>query len=112
MKEDKIFNALGYRIIRVPYFVQLSSPVIKQLFGIDVDYHQIFPHGFIVNNKNFLPCEFCELGIERFKDDLKKFYYIKNEIVDSLKKKVSELTDTDCDKRNYILPPSLFYLLN
>ena len=43
------------KIIRVPYFVQLSSDVIKQLFGIDIDYKQIFPHGFIVDKNEVLP---------------------------------------------------------
>ena len=46
---------MGYKIIRVPYFVQLSSDVIKQLFGIDIDYKQIFPHGFIVDKNEVLP---------------------------------------------------------
>ena len=43
------------------------------------------------------------------KEDQNEIVTSKNE---NLKKKVSELTDTDCDKRNYMLPPSLFYLLN
>lgn len=83
-EKDDTYIRMGYKIIRVPYFVQLSSDVIKQLFGIDIDYKQIFPHGFIVDKNEVLPADFCSLGYERFLCDLKRFSYIKHDILASL----------------------------
>jgi hypothetical protein len=45
-----------------------------------------YQHGF-VDSKAALPADFCSLGVQRFKSDLEKFDFIRDEILDSLKKK-------------------------
>lgn len=88
IKKDEIIKSEGYRIIRIPYFVQLSSEVILHEFGLNINYSQIYQHGFI-DDKAILPADFCQLGIERFKRDLSiKFNYIETEILHSLVNKV------------------------
>ena len=44
-----------------------------------------FPHGFIADTVVF-PADFCELGIERFLNDLGRFAAIRSDIVVSLKR--------------------------
>ena len=105
--KDKIYQDSGYKCIRIPYFIQLSDTVIKELFSINCNYIQTFPHGFIADKSTMiLPADFCELGVKRFKEDLEKFSFIKKDIIISLK---NQLTKKEkCE----ILPPSLYYLID
>ena len=103
--KDKDYENLGYKVFRIPYFIQMSSKLIKMIFNIDRGYNQKYPNGFI-DKKAILPADFCELGIELFKKDLKKFSYCKQEILDSLKMKIQETNDIEV-----VIPPSLKKLI-
>lgn len=88
-EKDDTYTQMGYRVVRIPYFVQLCPEVIKHLFDIDIDYAQTFPHGFIVDKGETLPADFCSLGYDRFLNDLKRFSYIKEDILASLRHKLN-----------------------
>jgi hypothetical protein len=62
--KDSIAHTLGYKTVRIPYWVQLTSDTLKFYFGFDAKIEQNFPHGFITT-KHF-PASFCDLGLERF----------------------------------------------
>ena len=58
--EDKtrvqILADAGYRVIRIPYFVQLTEPVVSELFGNSIvvrEPFKNFPHGFIADTVVF-----------------------------------------------------------
>lgn len=92
-KKDKIYSSLGYKIIRIPYFVQFSCQVIKHIFNLDTLIShpdllkiQYYPHGFIDDNA-VLPWNYCEKGIKRFLSDLERFDFIKLDILASLSNK-------------------------
>lgn len=92
---DRILTEAGYRVIRVPYFVQMTAPVIGQLFGsliISHDRFKDFPHGFIADTVVF-PADFCELGVERFLADLGRFAAIRTDILASLERAVTAKGD-------------------
>lgn len=89
-KKDELYSKEGYRVIRIPYFIQLSKYTIKKLFNININYEQQYPHGFI-DNKCILPADFCYLGIRKFLNDLNNFSNIKDEIIESLKNKIIKL---------------------
>lgn len=91
-KKDRVYSGMGYRIIRIPYFVQASKYIIKLLFDKDVDIEQSYPHGFI-DKKAILPADYCSLGLKRYNNDLVKFELIRKEINDSLINKVDQLGD-------------------
>ena len=94
--KDKLFSDLGYKVVRIPYFVQMSNSVIKQLFGLEVEVEQKYRHGFIADNSTLvLPCDYCYLGIEKFKEDLKRFSDIKEDIIKSLKVKAEKSGNWD-----------------
>ncbi|MFN2368213.1 MAG: DUF559 domain-containing protein, partial [Desulfurivibrionaceae bacterium] len=46
-KKDEVYGAMGYRIIRIPFFVQPSSETLKHYFNIDGELQLQYPHGFI-----------------------------------------------------------------
>lgn len=63
------YTYMGYKVIRIPYFIQLSTEVILKLFGIHLpDFEQTFPHGFIDNKAT--PLDFNYKGLMKFRDDL------------------------------------------
>jgi hypothetical protein len=102
---DQILTEAGYRVIRVPYFVQMTTPVIGQLFGGLVTNHdrfKDFPHGFIADTVVF-PADFCELGVERFLADLGRFAAIRVDILASLERAATAKGDW-----RLVYPPSVW----
>lgn len=78
---------MGYKIIRIPYFIQLSTEVIKLLFDIDIDYEQNYNHGFI-DKQALLPADFNSLGIDKFVNDMVKFSICRNQVYNTLIDKI------------------------
>lgn len=104
--KNEHFERLGYKVVRIPYFVQPCASTIKILFGLDVEYSQKYPHGF--HDENFMsPADFCCAGIDRFLADLERFSGIRAEILDSLKPWVEKL-----DHKDLVLPRCIQNLLS
>ena len=102
---DEIFCTAGYRVVRIPYFVQLSGVVISRLFAelvVDQSDFLNFPHGFVADEVVF-PANFCEVGIARFESDLAHFDCIKADILDSLRRAAERLGDW-----RLVYPPSRY----
>ncbi len=94
IEKDEDYSSLGYRIFRIPYFVQISTPLLKKIFNENIPFIQRYPNGFI-DPKAVLPSDFCELGIQLFKNDLVRFEYLAEEIVESLRNKAKEKNDIE-----------------
>jgi very-short-patch-repair endonuclease len=63
-ERDRALASVGYRIVRIPYFVQLTRVVIATLFGEIAMHHGDFlnfPHGFIAKTV-VMPANLCELS--------------------------------------------------
>lgn len=73
-KNTEIYERLGYKVIRIPYFIQLTNQNVEKIFGVKV-YTDLFPVGvpsFSVELKN-TPAYLCPLGIERMAREFKSF---------------------------------------
>lgn len=101
IKKDEDYTDLGYRVYRVPFFVQMTSHVLEEIFHRKIRFKQEYPNGFIASNV-ILPADFCELGIKRFISDLERFSFHKLEIIESLHNKIKKLGD-----REMVIPSSL-----
>lgn len=89
--KDSVYTSIGYRIVRIPYFVQLTNDVVKHYFGVsDVDMQINFPHGFIADKGAKLPAEYCSLGIVRFVNELRELHFLQTSIISSLKAKLDK----------------------
>ena len=107
MQRNKLYDNLGYKVVRIPMFIQLTTPIIKQLFNVDVEVNQVYPHGFISDaNTLILPADFCYIGVQRFIQELDLFKSARQEIIDSLLVKVKKLGDPDI-----VVPPNVKPLL-
>jgi len=104
-KKEFVYGRMGYKVIRIPYFVQISEEVINRLFNIKMVWKQEYPHGFI-DKRALLPADYSELGIDRFIKDLGKFDFIGNDIINSIKDKIVELGD-----KRLVLPESLYSII-
>lgn len=71
--KDVAWTKQGFKVIRWPYFVQLSSASIQQFFSFEQSYHQVYPHGFIDANVIY-PADFCIAGLKRFVNELSLFH--------------------------------------
>lgn len=72
IERDIWFGTIGYKTIRIPYWIQLSQQVIKELFDVDVEnefcqlnYSFYHPETDTID-VNVFPGNMCELGRDRF----------------------------------------------
>jgi transposase-like protein len=70
--KERIYKQAGYKIIRIPYFVQMDSELVSYYFKdyiSDLRPYNDYPHGFI-DNAVIWPSDFCIDGIDVFINDL------------------------------------------
>lgn len=78
-ERDGYFESLGYTVVRIPYFIQLSNVNIQHLFHVDVAEpmcqlrYSFFDTGGRAHGLDIAPGSMCELGVERFVKDFKSF---------------------------------------
>lgn len=69
-EKNEIFKELGYKVIRIPYFIQLSNKVVKKLFNVDVK-EKLFDENIPslnIESRN-TPAYLCPMGIRRMAID-------------------------------------------
>ena len=68
------YTKMGYKVVRIPYFIQLTNKVVKQLFGVDVT-TPLFGEGIPSLNveDRCTPAYLCPLGIKRMAGEFKSF---------------------------------------
>lgn len=88
--KDSVYQGLGYKVVRIPYFIQLETRTIKILFGLDYTLEQYFPHGFIVDEGLVCPAGYCRVGAEVYKQDRERFKGIWSEVEYSLQVKLTK----------------------
>lgn len=76
-EKDKIYEANGYKIVRIPYFIQLTQEVVKKMFNVEVS-QELFSYTNIANmslgiHTRATPAYLCPLGIKRMAKDYVKY---------------------------------------
>ena len=70
----KVYEDLGYKVVRIPYFIQLSNNAVKKLFGIDVKeflFDESIPSlGYKGHNT---PAYLCPAGLVRMVKEFRNF---------------------------------------
>lgn len=84
--------------IRIPYYIQLDRIMTKTIFGIDKDFSNGFPHGFISKHV-VLPDVFCRAGEDRMFQELCLLpKEVARQVVDSLMAKTGYPDSFSSDK--------------
>ena len=68
------YQNCGYKVVRIPYFIQLSNEAVKELFSVEVKeklFNEEIPSLSI--NGQCSPAFLCKAGIERMARDFKRF---------------------------------------
>ena len=73
-EKDKIYKDAGYKVVRIPYFIQLTNEVIEKLFGVTVKEQMFDPTvaSLGVCGRN-TPAYCCPAGIDRMARGYKEF---------------------------------------
>ncbi|MET4808241.1 hypothetical protein [Limibacillus sp. MBR-115] len=99
-EKDVTARSLGYKVVRMPYWVQLTNQTLQHYFGLSAEIYQDFPHGFIATK--LFPASYCEMGIERFERELSS---LPNSVKDAV---MSSLVDRCAEHgADYVLPRKL-----
>jgi len=66
IENQKLYESCGYKVVRIPYFIQLSNDVVKQMFGRDVEEELFNPNipSLGIKGKN-TPAYCCPAGLKR-----------------------------------------------
>jgi len=68
------YTSLGYKVVRIPYFIQLSNQAVKELFGVDVKislFDENIPSLGVKGHNT--PAYLCGAGLERMAKEFKRF---------------------------------------
>lgn len=91
IEKTNFYKKLGYNVVRIPYFIQLTNKAIKQLFNKDIE-EQMFNEAIPsigIKWKN-TPAYLCGAGIARMKDEFSKFPEQLKVNIETLKKENNE----------------------
>lgn len=80
-KRTALYVSAGYKVIRIPYFIQLTRKAVIKLFGVDVG-RPLFPEGTpsLGIHTQATPAYLCIAGIKRMAQEFKDFpdQYVAN----------------------------------
>lgn len=94
IEKDQYLISLGYKVVRIPFWVQLSKVNIEYYFNVKVDNgceeHKSGFNSLNSDKVNLLnpntPANFCTLGLKRFIDEYEVLpKNTQNEIIETLK---------------------------
>lgn len=105
-EKDKVYISMGYSVIRIPYFIQLSKNAVKELFGIEIN-EELFDESYPsigLKGRN-TPAYLCPEGIKRMATEFLKFPNQMKVNIENLRKL------NDMNENNHIFT-GLQYLLD
>lgn len=83
----ELYKNIGYKVVRIPYFIQLSNKAIKTLFDVNV-LEELFDETISslgIKGQN-TPAYLCPAGLERMTEEFMKFPEQYKTNIDFLKK--------------------------
>lgn len=74
LKNTDLYTSFGYKVVRIPYFIQLTNKAVKTLFDIEIseDLFDQTVSSLGINGRN-TPAYLCPAGIKRMAKEFRKF---------------------------------------
>jgi len=75
IEKKQYHESMGYKVVNIPYFIQLSNNAVKELFGVDVK-EELFDekkYPSLGINGRCSPAYLCSAGVERMAQEFKRF---------------------------------------
>jgi len=104
-ENTEIYEKHKYKVVRIPYFIQLSKGAVKTLFNVDIQeelFDETIP-SLGIKGKN-TPAYLCPAGIERMAKEFKKFPEQYKANIDFLRKENAFLSGVKFLENEYNLP--------
>lgn len=103
IKEDekrvKLYEKYGYKVVRIPYFIQLTREAVKTLFDVDVGFELFDPMmPSLTLGGDCTPAYLCVDGIQRMANEFLKFpeqYKVNLEYMKNIPNEFSYLVRVD-----------------
>lgn len=101
-KSIEIYNNFGYKVVRIPYFIQLTNDAVKTLFSVDVKTKLFDENISSLSSKYYnTPAYLCAAGIKRMANEFLKFKQQYKVNLESMKKEDLFLTRYDLLEQEY-----------
>ena len=87
LKTTELYQNFGYKVVRIPYFIQLSNKAVKTLFDVNVS-EELFDETISslgIKSQN-TPAYLCPAGLKRMAEEFMKFPEQYKTNIDFLKK--------------------------
>lgn len=86
--DTKLYERFGYKVVRIPYFIQLTRSSVKQIFDVDCDFELFSENVPSLNIESCnTPAYLCNAGIIRMANEFRLFpeqYQVNIEYLKSL----------------------------
>lgn len=104
IENTRYYESIGYKVVRIPYFIQLTNRVVKQMFGMVVD-EELFDEKYYsldVSSRN-TPAFLCYRGIQRMAKEFTQYPEQYKTNMDHLKTEKNQfLVDYEALEREYL----------
>jgi hypothetical protein len=74
IENTKLYSSVGYKVVRIPYFIQLTNRAVKTMFDVEVS-EELFDEkisSLSTNGRNS-PAYLCPAGVKRMAEEFKSF---------------------------------------
>lgn len=74
LRNTNLYQSLGYKVVRIPYFIQLTNKAVKTLFDVEVA-EELFDEtvsSLGIEGQN-TPAYLCPAGVSRMAKEFRKF---------------------------------------
>lgn len=72
-KNTKIYESYGYKVVRIPYFIQLTNKAVEQMFGVKVKEPLFDGKIPSLSIGKHSPAYLCPAGLQRMAEEFAKF---------------------------------------
>ena len=102
IEKEKMYKDMGYKVVQIPFFIQLTNQAVEKMFGVIVK-EQLFDGNvpsLLICDK-CTPAYLCPLGIKRMAEDFQKYPEQYDVNMSSMKKEDLQLTSWDLLEKEY-----------
>lgn len=92
----KIYESLGYKVVRIPYFIQLTKKTVEKMFGVKLNVELMKEDTVSISMKyKNTPAYLCPKGIKRMAEEFIKYPEQYNANINSLLTEGDYFTDVN-----------------
>lgn len=102
IEKEKMYKDMGYKVVQIPFFIQLTNQAVEKMFGVIVK-EQLFDGNvpsLLICDK-CTPAYLCPLGIKRMAKDFQKYPEQYEINMQSMKNEDLQLTSWDLLEKEY-----------